>query len=233
MTTHDFEAGGVPGLEGRSITVDSEHFGIRFLVPILTIGLVIGMHLTGMNLLEQVAPEGLNTVCIMLPIDIVVFVGGGMLIERWLKRQLPSRRRASLSDEELVLDDRRFNPSHVAHIAWDKTVNVNAWRFTVHRRTRIPKGWQCLALHLLQDDEEIILYTFASPEESETLHGYPNFARLRPRKETRSNTDLRAVAEQRRLLKLEDARWADGAEISREDFKAVLAALEQNVPGWR
>ena len=233
MTTHDLKAGTVSALGERTIVVDSEHFGIRFLVPILTIGLVIGLHLTGTNLLAQAAPEGLNTVCIMLPIDIVVFVGGGLFIERGLKRRLPSRRTAALSDDALVIDDRRFKPPRVARIAWDKTVNVNAWRFTVHRRTRIPKGWQCLAMHFLQDDVEIILYSFASTEEAEALHGYHNFARLRPRKETRSNTDLRAVAEQRRLLRLEDARWADGAEVSREDFEAVLAALEQNVPGWR
>jgi hypothetical protein len=56
--------------------------------------------------------------------------------------------------------------------------------------------------------------------------------RLRPRRETESNTDLRAAAEQRRLLRLEDARWRDGAEIAQDDFRAMLAALTPHVPGW-
>ncbi len=51
-------------------------------------------------------------------------------------------------------------------------------------------------------------------KEAEELPGYTQFVRLRPRKETLSNTDLSTVAEQRRLLKLEDARWEDGGPES-------------------
>ena len=115
---------------------------------------------------------------------------------------------------------------------WDRTVNVMAWRFVVRRRTRIPKGWLCLAVQLLQDEATVILYTFMPPDEAEALRGYANFVRLRPRKETESNNDLRAVAEQRRLLKLEDARWEDGSEIAPDDFRAVLTMLETHVQGW-
>jgi hypothetical protein len=43
---------------------------------------------------------------------------------------------------------------------------------------------------------------------------------------------LSAVAEQRRLLKLEDSRWNDGAEIAHKDFDALLDILRQHVPGW-
>ncbi len=71
------------------------------------------------------------------------------------------------------------------------------------------------------------------PQEAENAIGYRYFVRLRPRRETQSNTDLSAVAEQRRLLKLEDQRWNDGAEIAREDFHAVLRILQQRVPDWR
>jgi hypothetical protein len=132
-----------------------------------------------------------------------------------------------------VVTDGRRTPPAVQHLTWTKTVNVLAWRFEVKRRTRVPKGWHCMAIQLLQDEVEVVLYTFMPPKTAEDLPGYTNFVRLRPRKETESNTDLRAIAEQRRLLRLEDTRWEDGAEIAIEDFKAVLARLGQHVPGWR
>jgi hypothetical protein len=149
-----------------------------------------------------------------------------------LKRVMPSRRRAVLSDSTLTVTDARHNPPDEVTLHWAQTVNVRAWRFEIGRRARVPKGWFCMALYLLQDEKEMILYTFMSPDEAETAIGYPHFTRLRPRKETESNTDLSAVAEQRRLLKLEDTRWRDGAEIAREDFHMVLATLQRRVPGW-
>ena len=87
-------------------------------------------------------------------------------------------------------------------------------------------------MHLLQDETEIILYTFMSPGDAEAIIGYDQFVRLRPRSETQSNQDLSTAAEQRRLLKLEDARWNDGGEISQDDFRALLAILQRRLPGW-
>jgi hypothetical protein len=215
----------------RLIPIDSEHFAIRFLVPVLTIVLVVGVHLLGTALLDN-AQEGVNPVCLMLPIDLVLLLAGGYTIERLLKRALPSRRVARLSDATLTITDGRSRPPQQVTINWQQTVNVKAWRFTVARRTRVPKGWYCMALHLLQDEIEAVLYTFMPPDEAEYVIGYDRFIRLRPRKETESNTDLSAVAEQRRLLKLEDVRWHDGAEIARDDFRAILEIMQRRVPGW-
>ena len=215
----------------RLITIDSEHFAIRFLVPVLTIAFVVVAHLIGTVLLAD-AFEDTNSVCLMLPVDFGLLLVGGYTIERLLKRALPSRRKAWLSDTGLTFTDGRVNPPEELTINWLQTVNVKAWRFVVPRRTRVNKGWYCMALHLLQDETEAVVYTFMSPDEAETVIGYNQFVRLRPRKETESNTDLSAVAEQRRFLKLEDARWHDGAEIGREDFQAILAVLQRRVPGW-
>lgn len=220
------------GQGGRLIRIDAEHFAIRLLVPILTIGVVVLAHVGGLALLGDALGEGANPVCVMLPVDVVVLFAGGALIERGLKRLIPSRRSALLTSEALTVSDRRRRPARDVCIDWGRTVNVTAWRFTVQRRTRVPKGWFLMALHLLQDEEEVILYTFMPPREAEAVVGYRNFVRLRPRRETQSNTDLSAVAEQRRLLKLEDARWNDGAEIAREDFCAMLSVLQRRVPGW-
>jgi hypothetical protein len=215
----------------RQIVIDAEHGTVRWLVLLLTIGLVVLVHLVGMPLMRDVAgvtsPE-----CIVLPLDAVALVGGGLAIESVLKRLIPSRRSAVLSDDALVIRDQRHTPPRITRIAWDRTVNVKAWRFTVPHRSRVQKGWYCMAVHLVQDEEEAVFYAFMPPKEAETAIGYSRFVRLRPRQETRSSTDLNMVAEQRRLLKLEDARWNDGAEISREDFKALLESFRQHVPNW-
>jgi len=215
------------------IKVDTEHFWIRFLVPVIAIGSAVLVYIAGVSTLDR-SQIGFNPACLMLPVSVLALFAAGFGGERVLKRLMPSRRYARLSDEALVLvDGRKRETPQVVRLEWGKIVNVVAWRFTVRRRTRVPKGWHCLAVQLLQDDLEMILYTFMSPEDAEKLPGYSNFVRLRPRRETESNTDLRAVAEQRRLLKLEDARWHDGAEISADDFRAILARFEHAVPGWK
>jgi hypothetical protein len=216
----------------RLIRIDAEHLTVRFLAPTLTIGVVILLHLIGVVVLNRLLDTDISPSCVMLPIDVAVFLGVGTVVERLLKRRIPSRRSATLSDEVLTITDARRKPPTVTRITWDKAVNIKAWRFTVTRRARVPVGWYCLALHLRQDEDETILYTFMSPQEAEAIVGYRKFVHLRPRKEIESNTDLNAVAEQRHLLKLEGSRWYDGADISPEDFTALLVTLRQQVPKW-
>ncbi|HEX3051510.1 MAG TPA: hypothetical protein VHP83_12695 [Aggregatilineaceae bacterium] len=216
----------------RRIKVDTEHFGVRFLLPIITIGVTLVFFVVSSTTLGAVADEGLNVHCITIPLSVLVLLGTAWLTERGLKRLMPSRRSAVLSADRLDVIDQRKKPTQVTRIDWGSTVNVQGWRFTVRRRTRVPKGWLCLAMQLLQDEEAVILYTFISPDDSKTMAGFDNFVRLRPRKETISNTDLNAIADQRRLLKLEDERWNDGAEIAVDDFRAVVEMVRQHVPGW-
>jgi hypothetical protein len=216
----------------RLIRIDTDHLMVRFLVPTLTIGVVILLHLIGVTALDRLLDTDISPLCVMLPIDVAVFLGVGTVVERSLKRRMPSRRFATLSDEALTVTDARRKPPSVTCITWDQPVNIKAWRFTVPRRVRVPVGWYCLALYLLQDEEEAILYTFISPQKAETVVGYQKFVHLRSRKAIESSTDLGAVAEQRHLLKLESSRWYDGAEIAPEDFIALLTTLRQQVPKW-
>lgn len=226
MNTSDIQAAAP-----RTLTVDAEHFGVRVLVPVLTLTIVLIVHLGGLMIVNQ-AINDVNPACVVLPVDVVVLLSVGYGIERILKRLMPSRRTAELNESSLIITDRRRRPARQIAIHWDQTVNVLAWRFEVRRRTRVPKGWFCLAVQLVQDEQEIILYTFMAAPTAEKISGYKNFVRLRPRRETESNTDLRAAAEQRRLLRLEDARWRDGAEIGPDDFSAVLALLPRGATGW-
>ncbi len=216
----------------QTIKIDTENILIRVLLPVLTIGAMIGTHIGGLSVLNRALPNTIDPLCVLFPLDVVVFVVGGLLIDRALKRLWPLHRHATLSEEALVLTDRRKQPPQITRIAWGLRVNVRAWRFTVKRPGRIPRGWYCMALRLLQDEDEAIFYTFMARKEAEKLPDYANFVRLRSRKETLANPNLEAAAEQRRLLKLEDARWEDGAEVSREDFAAILHMLRQHVEAW-
>lgn len=228
MSTYSATA---PSEQGRTIKIDTEHFSVRFLVPIIMLGSAIIFHFVALRALEG-AVDGVSPFCIVLPLDALVLFGAGYGAERVLKRLLPSQRGAKLTDQALVVTDARKSPPSVTAFEWDQTVNAAAWRFPIRQRTRVPKGWFCMAVQLVQDEKEFIFYTFKSPKAAEETDHYDRFVRLRPRKETESSTDLRAAAEQRRLLKLEDARWADGAEVSPEDFDAILGAVARHASGW-
>ena len=227
MTTHPDPSGATE----RQIAIDAEHFAVRFWVPVLALIFAVMVHFVATALVQRFV-EDTSPLCLVVPLDVLAFVGATFALERLLKRYAPSRRSATLSEQALVVTDQRHSPARVTRIDWERTVNVKSWRFVVRRRTRVPKGWYCMALHLLQDDDDVILYTFMSPQEAEQVPGYASFTRLRPRKETLSDTGLNAAAEQRRLLRLEDQRWQDGAEISADDFRAVLALVRRFVPGW-
>ena len=119
------------GPQARTIAVDAEHFGVRFMVPVMTIGLTLLVHVIGMFVLDAVLTEGANPACVMLPVDAVVLIALGFGSERVLKRLFPSRRKCLLSDDALEMRDARRQPPVVTTIEWDGTVNVLAWRFSV------------------------------------------------------------------------------------------------------
>ena len=138
-------AGAARGGPARLIKIDTEHFLIRLLLPLLTVGLVLLVHFGGQWFVKS-RIEGVNWLCLVLPADAVALFGGSMLLERGLKMLLPSRRSAVLTGEELVVTDARKNPPDVTRIDWDGTVNVKAWHFKVQRRgSRVPRGWYCMS----------------------------------------------------------------------------------------
>jgi hypothetical protein len=217
--------------DDRLIPIDTEHSS-QLLVPVLALVIAAVVHVIGLMLFRNVLKEIASPICAMLLIDAAVFIAAWSVIDRFLRRIRPSPRYATLNSEALVITDGRQHPAQVTRIAWDKAVNIKAWKFTINRRTRVPKGWYCLALYLLQDETDAILYTFMNPQLAEVAIGYGHFVRLQPRQNSASDADLDMLTEQRRLLKLENLRWQDGAEISPEDFNALLAVLQQRVPTW-
>jgi hypothetical protein len=215
----------------RLIPIDTEH-STQLIVPALALGAALITHIIGLSLFRNSLKEIASPVCAMVFIDVVIFVGAWSMIERIVKRMRSTPRYAKLNAEALVITDARHKPAQVTRIDWDKGINVKAWKFAINRRTRVPKGWYCLAVYLLQDETDAILYTFMNPQLAEAIIGYGHFVRLQPRNDSATDSDLDTMAEQRRLLKLENLRWQDGAEILPDDFNALLAALQRHVPAW-
>ncbi len=164
-------------------------------------------------------------------VGIVVAVLVAVVADRYLKRLWPSGRSLVVNSTGLQLRDQRKNRHQETRISWDQRVNILAWRFAVERGSaRVPKGWNMLAMKLLQDEAEFVFYAFMPPKEASALPAYSTFTLLTSRSAIeKGDLSLREASEQRRLLKAEDERWQDGAEVRREDFGALVASIMQHI----
>jgi hypothetical protein len=220
--------------EDRVIPVDVEHQGIRLALPLLmVVGFVIGYILTSslFNIVDNEIAVGCVPVIGAVIFALVLAAGG----ERVLKRTWHSGRSLLLNQSGLDLHDQRKGRQAQMHIDWAQRVNVLSWRFSVRRGSaRIPKGWNMLALQLLQDDTLVTLYTFMPDKDAKAMPDFDVFKLLVPRAQLESNDmPLRDKIEQRRLHKAEDARWEDGAELRRQDFQALMETFTQRVSNWQ
>jgi hypothetical protein len=207
--------------------LDIEHGGIRLALPILTVtGFVAGY--VGSSAVIDALNLDTSAGCIAFFVGGLVAVITSLFADRVLKRIWPSKRTLALTHERVRLNDQRKNREDV-QIDWGRDLAMVAWRFEVSRRSsRIPKGWYMLGLQLSQGETDLTLYTFMSPKDAEVLPTYQWFVPLQSRAAiNKGQGTLREVSEQRRLLKAEDARWMDGAEVRREDFAILLESISR------
>jgi hypothetical protein len=207
--------------------LDIEHGGIRLALPVLTvIGFVVGY--VGSSAVIDTMKLDASAGCISFFVGGLVAVITSLLADRFLKRIWPSKRTLALNPERVRLQDQRKNREDV-QIDWGGDLSMLAWRFEVSRRSsRIPKGWYMLGIQLTQGETDLTLYTFMSPKDAELLPTYRRFVPLQSRAAiNKGQGTLREISEQRRLLKAEDARWMDGAEVRREDFAILLESISR------
>ncbi len=209
----------------RRLPVDVEHLGIRVVVPLLAIaGFFVMLWLVPV-LLAVTNLENTILGTLVLPAAIAGAVGAAFLGDRLLKQRWSSGREILVDDEYLVLRDRK-QPEKV--VAWSGRVNMLTWRFIVSRRGRIPKGFHCLALQLIQDDELVTVYTFCDPKKFDQVAESDAFIPLAARSVVRDERlNLRVAGQQRRLLQAEDERWQAGAELLLEDFLMLWDHIRQ------
>lgn len=212
--------------------VDVEHAGIRLALPVITIVAFVGLATLLGNFATQLSPEsGLN--CLAWIVAVFVAVGLAALADRVLKRIWPSGRELTLTDQAVILRDARRAGSQITELQWAERINVLAWRFVVRRGSaRVQKGWVMLGCQLLQDDDQITIYTFMPAKEADAPP-YADFVPLVTRDVLEKGTlGLREANQQRRLLRAEAERWQDGAELRRADYAQLIDALIRRIPNW-
>lgn len=208
--------------------VDPEHSAVRLAV----IGLFIAGWALGFFVLNTlISSQGLNIIAILISFALAALMT--QQVERVLKRRWPSGRVLQAADSHIQLVHRGRVQQE---INTSQQVNALTWRFTIRRRSRVPKGWYMVACALEQDELYLPVYTFMSPRDFDQLNAGSHFTQLVGRKELNAGSaaqgDLRMAGEQRRLHMAENARWNFGAEMTPDDFKRYVSWLQGRFPQW-
>jgi hypothetical protein len=210
------------------LAVDTMHNGIRLAVMGTFLGGGIVGFVGGIALLP-------NLLLIAAITGIATATGGAFAIEKVLKERWPSGRELLANSERIALT--KHNKIE-AVIDCQQHVNVLTWQFKIKKDSpRAKKGWHLVALALEQDDNYIIIYSAASPEEFENLPLSSSFTKLeRKKKETKKKTkavaNMREAGEQRRLQTAEFVRGMDGGDINLDQFIEYIEFLQANYPQW-
>lgn len=210
----------------QRLPVDVEHTGIRLAVPALAFGSLVLVLWGGPILLHLLNLGDSLLRSLLLPLAIAAAVGVAFLSDRLLKENWSSGREL-LFDDRLVVFRQRGQADMA--ILWTERINLLAWRFTVSRRGRVPKGHYCVAVQLLQDDRQITVYTFYAPKDFEHIPAGDRFTPLAPRSSLDDERlNLRVAGQQRRLFQAENDRWRDGAELESGNFAEFWQAVQQH-----
>ncbi|GAB4553327.1 MAG: hypothetical protein OHK0023_22330 [Anaerolineae bacterium] len=214
--------------EAKIIPLDPDHIGIRVALPLIAVAAFVAFAV----LLPYVISSA-DAGCLSLILATFGALITMALADFILKRVWKSGRQLELLPTGLRLYDKRKSQAVDTRIMWDGRVNVLAWRFTVKRGSaRVSKGWIMLGCQLTQDEAQMTLYTFMPPKDANS-DAYSGFVQLMIRDVVaKGNLPLRELNTQRQLLQAENERWQGGAEMSREDFAALITALSAHQPNW-
>lgn len=204
--------------------VDVELGGQRILVPVIFISMWIAGYFVAASVIRGI---GLNLLAIL--IGGVIAYGITTLAERQMKRVWPSGRAVTVDDNGVQL---MRKGQLEREMRADQAVSQLWWRFTVSRRSRVSKGWFMLACALEHEGTHLTVYTFIPPKDFEQYHRAKAFSQLANKKDIPGRTDLRLAGEQRRLRDAESRRWANGAEMTADDFKRYIEEINSRYPEW-
>ncbi|MCI0712469.1 MAG: hypothetical protein L0154_20100 [Chloroflexi bacterium] len=213
---------------GDVILVDAEHFGIRLLMPLLTIGGAIGGFFLGSAIMNQI-DQSLAGACLGIPMAIALAALLVQIGERVIKPNWTSGRHIELTGNDFTLVDQRSRRNERVTFNFMQDLKVDGWYFEIlERRHRVPKGWYCTAAQFAQNGQEVIIYTFINPEEIQEIKNYMRLFEQLERTKKKSPqsgqhiSDVRLATHQKYLRALEDKRWEDGAEVTPDDFKKLM-----------
>ncbi|PJF42500.1 MAG: hypothetical protein CUN55_09980 [Phototrophicales bacterium] len=209
----------------REILVDSEHIGIRVLIPFLgLLGFFSGIVLV--NLIQPALGDLVGGWCLALGAGGILSILFVQLGERVIKPLWPSGRYLTLASDGITIHYRNTSKKHLERQFYWHEVDFHSWYWEVEtRKTRIPRGWYCVAFRLSTEEHHLIVYAFMPKTEAEALPRFKErFVHLLPKKarEELATTDPRTSATQTRYKQFESQRWFEGAEVSATDFALIL-----------
>jgi hypothetical protein len=222
---------------------DREHRGVRFgVVAILFVTFWLSYFVISL-ILRRLFPDLPSVVvlsCIgAIPLSLLVTAAG----EAALKRRWHSGRYLRLEEDRIVLrrpayEDVSLDRSHGIHqLRWLLPL---AGYTRGGRERRISSKWFCLAVQMQNEEERIVVFTYAPPKkkdkilaEYELLELDPGrvydtsfSARFRPPSRPEIAPEVIAGKEGQYWL-AERQRWRDGVELEPSDFEVLLQYLEE------
>ncbi len=212
--------------------VDANHGGIRLVVLVILVGGSVLGFVAVSNLVETLT-VGPGEICLTVPGGLALGVTMAWVAERVLRVVWPSGRWIEVFPDRVTLHERSGEP---VSIYTDKWVNVLSWHFVIRqRRVSVPRGWCCVALRMLQDENLIAPYAFVKPSVAESIPQWHAFEELISRKHAPKRGrehELKLISEQGHLRTAEKDRWNNGAEMQPADFIALVAELDARLASW-
>lgn len=223
----------------RTIPVDIEHAGIRIALPLVMLGIGVGLWI-GLSdpinafIIAATGIDGLGSVGSAV-IGMFGAILAGVVADYLFKRYWPSGRALTVNPGALMLRDSRRGHEDSTAIQFDQRINPILWRFSIKRSTpKAQAGWIMLAIQLSQDDSTLVIYSFLPPKRAQAMRLFGLFTSLLSAREmTKTKLGVRETAEQRRLMKCETTRAENGAELRPDDFLSVLEMLHPHVTEWK
>jgi hypothetical protein len=214
---------------GQELRVDRYHTGVRLTALALWFGVVVVFYFLGRLLLGLFNIEITGGTLLLLALGAILMT---QPLARWGERELisrwPSGRVIRLESTTTVT---LHEKSGAARIDLSQKVNFWRWKFVVRGRRggRVPNGFYCMAVRLVQEDTAFSVYAFVPPKQSEALSARYNFYELRP-----STDKGKPMLGGREAVYLaaERTRWTSGAELDPSDFEILLDHLAAALPDF-
>lgn len=203
--------------------LDPNHLGIRVVVLVsMFLSAVLGFILVP-TITDWLGLILIPRFWIALGGAVGAFALIGTQVERILRRYWPSGKQLIVTPDTVTL---KWSRQAVTTIDRSRPAEHSRWYFVIPRKRGIVNsGWYCASLHMRQEENRIILYTFIPPESAEHLNGWKKFERLYPRPLDPAGTSTLQTDPQASLREQEAQRWNSGSEMEPTEFARFLNAL--------
>jgi len=208
----------------RSFIVDRLHGRVRVATVVVWLGCWVALMVIGVGLSALLF--GSQPILFWLPWSLAT-LWFSQYPSRWAEARLaerwPSGRTLHLSAAALTLN----NAGQPVEINRQLPFQRSTWCFKIQRQrgSRVPAGHFCLAARWGQDQNEIVVYAFASQAESAALRADNGFYELLSARDRSAAAGPTTRGRDEAYLAAENARYERGGELSLADFEEVVRTV--------